>query len=135
MNIFNFIYCFFYNKYDRSVPGRLIGSSFVLIAIGLYLITIFELTYVITDYKITFFSRPEGMSLFRWKQKGFMYFIPCAIFVSFFSNNKRSGFLIEKFNNRDEYLQQGDTNRVITYLLIPFILTTLLICLKQYNII
>ena len=107
----------------------------MLITFGLYLITIFELNYVITDYKITFFSRPEGMSLFRWKQKGFMYFIPCAILISFFYNNKRSKLLIEKFDNRDEYLQQGDTNRVITYLLIPFILTTLLICLKQYKII
>jgi hypothetical protein len=65
----------------------------VLITFGLYLITIFELNYVITDYKITFFSRPEGMSLFRWKQKGFMYFIPCAILISFFYNNKRSKFV------------------------------------------
>lgn len=135
MNIFNFIYCFFFNKYGRTVPGRLIGSSFVLITIGLYLMTIFELTYVITDYKITFFSRPEGMSLFRWKQRGFIYFIPFVIIISFFYNNKRSELLIVKFDNRDEYIQQGDTNRVILYMLIPFLFTILLISLKQYDII
>lgn len=107
----------------------------MLITFGLYLITIFELTYVITDYKITFFSRPEGMSLFRWKQRGFMYFIPFVIIVSFFYNNKRSELLIVKFDNRDEYIQQGDTNRVILYMLIPFLFTILLISLKQYDII
>jgi hypothetical protein len=102
MNIYNFIYCYFYNKHGRSGPGRLIGSSFVVIAIGLYVMTCFEIIYVITDYKITFFLRPEGMSLFRWKQKGFMYFIPCTILVSFFYNNKKSELLIEKFDKGDE---------------------------------
>lgn len=135
MNILNFIYCYFYNKYGRSGPSRFIGSSFVVIAIGLYVMTIFEIIYVITDYKITFFARPEGMSLYRWKQRGFMYFIPFVIIVSFFYENKRSELLIEKFDNRDEYVQQGDNNRIFIYLLIPFILTILLICLKQYKII
>ena len=126
---------FFFNKYGRTLPARFIGSSFVLIIIGLYSLAIFQFIYLITNYKITFFSRPEGMSLFYWKKKAVMFFVPCAIIISFFYNSKRSEFLIEKFDNRDEYLQQGDTNRVITYLLIPFILTTLLICLKQYNIV
>lgn len=59
MSIFNFIYCYFYDKYGRSGPGRFTGSSFVLIAIGLYIMTILEIIYVITDYKITFFFAPR----------------------------------------------------------------------------
>lgn len=134
MNIFNFIYCYFYNKYGRSGPGRFTGSSFVLIAIGLYILTIFEVIYVITDYKVTFFSRPEGMSLFRWKQRGFMYFIPCVILGCFFYNNKKSERLIEEFDARDEYIQQQDTNRVILYFVIPFVITIVLMFLKQKGI-
>lgn len=63
-----------------------------------------------------------------------MYFIPCAILACIFYNNKRSELLIEKFDARDEYVQQRDTNRVILYFLIPFLITIILMFLKQKGI-
>jgi hypothetical protein len=88
----------------------------------------------VTDYKIDIF--PElGGSLFHRKQVNFIYSIPFLVITWFFYNNKRTDRILEEFNNRDEYVMQGDTNRIITYLAIPFLLTILLICLKQYEII
>ncbi len=134
MNIFNLTYCYFYNKSEFSGPGRLKASIYVLILGGLYLLSIFEIIFVITDYKINFFSSTQGISLYKQKQLDFIYFIPCGFMTWLFYNKERSKKLLEKFHSRDEYVQQGDTNRVIIYYLIPFVVTTILMFLKQNEI-
>ena len=47
---------------------------------------------------------------------------------------QQKDILIEKFDARDEYVQQRDTNRVILYFLIPFLITIILMFLKQKGI-
>jgi hypothetical protein len=134
MNIYNFIYAYFYNKAGYPGPGRMYGSGNVLIVLFIHVLFVFEIIYCVTDYKIDIF--PElGGSLFHRKQVNFIYSIPFLVITWFFYNNKRTDRILEEFNNRDEYVMQGDTTRIITYLAIPFLLTILLICLKQYEII
>jgi hypothetical protein len=134
MNIYNFVYAYFYNKAGLPGPGRLAGSSHVLFALFSHLLFIIEIIYCITGYKVHLFPDIGG-SLFHRKQVYFIYSIPFFVISWFFYNKKRTEKIVEEFSNRDEYVTQGDTNRAGLYILGPFIVTIILISLKQYEII
>ena len=134
MNIYNFIYAYFYNKAGYPGPGRMYGSGNVLIVLFIHILFVFEIIYCVTDYEINIF--PElGGSLFHRKQVNFIYSIPLFVITWFFYNNKRTERILEEFNNRDEYVMQGDTNRAIIYIVGPLIAGLLLIFLKQKGVI
>lgn len=127
MNIYNFIFCYFYNKADYPKLGRMYGSAHVLFLI--------EIIYCTTGYKIHLFPESVTGSLFHRKQVYFVYSIPFFIISWLYYNNERTEKILEKFNDRDEYIMQGDSNRAGIYILGPFLATIVLICLKQYEII
>jgi hypothetical protein len=135
MNIYDFIYAYFYNKAEYPGPGRLAGSSHVLFALFSHVLLLIEVVYCLTGYKTHLFPETISGSLFHRKQVYFLYCIPFFIISWLFYNKKRTKKIIEKFDNRDEYVMQRDTNRVILYIVVPFLAALLLVFLKQKGII
>lgn len=61
----------------------------------------------------------------------FIFCVPIIIGFYFFYNNERVKRILEKFDARDEYVQQGDTNRVILYIVVPAVLTVVFALIRQ----
>lgn len=131
MNIYHFVYAYFYNKAGAQGPGRLAGSSHVLFTLFSHVLFIIEIIYCVTGFKIQLFTESIAGSLFHRKQVYFMYCLPFFIISWLFYNQKRTEKIVEKFNNRDEYVIQGDTNRIILYIVGPFLAALFLLFLKQ----
>jgi hypothetical protein len=133
MNIYNFIFACFYNKVGYPELGRLARSTHVLFALFSHVLLIIDVVYCVTGYKNHLFSESIIESLFHRKQVCFIYCIPFFIYSWLFYDEKRTKKILEKFNDKDEYIMQGDSNRAGLYFLGPFLVTMVLICLKQYN--
>lgn len=135
MNIYHFVFCYFYNKNGTHIGGRISGIGHVFVALLSHILFIIEIVYCISDYKIYLFPESITGSLFHRKQVYFVYCIPFLIILWLFYSKKRTERIVVEFNNRDEYIIQGDTNRVILYIVGPFLAALLLVFFKQEGII
>lgn len=134
MNIYHFIFCYFYKKNGTHIGGRISGSGHVFVALLSHILFIIEIIYCVTGFKIQLFPESITGSLFHRKQVYFIYCIPFFIISWLFYNQKRTEKIVEKFTNRDEYIMQGDTNRAILYIVVPFLAALFLVFLKQKDV-
>ncbi len=125
MNIYNFIFCFFCKKYGNSGPGRIYGSGMLLFTVIIHFALIRELISCFIDSDFFAFSHIVD--------KGKYYFHVALITFAlvFFYDSKRVERLMEKYYSRDEYVQQGDTNRVILIIVVPIILICIIMPIRQ----
>jgi hypothetical protein len=65
------------------------------------------------------------------KYEDFIFCVPIITGFYFFYNNERVKRILKKFDARDEYVQQGDTNRVILYIVVPAVLTIVFALIRQ----
>ena len=136
MNIYHFVYAYFYYKIDYPKLGRIYGSAHVFLALLSHFLFLTQIINCIVDYNFVSFlfsGRVNGLLSHR-KQVYFMYCLPFFIISWFFYNKKRTERILEKFNNRDEYVIQGDTNRIILYIVGPFLAALFLVFLKQKGV-
>ncbi len=125
MNIYNFIFCFFCKKYGNSGPGRIFGSGLVFFAILMHLLLVREIITFIVGHKVFFFAT-------NFSKDKLYLFAGLIIFMFFnFFNTKRASRLIEKYDSRDEYAQQGDTNRIILFTIAPMVLAIVAGVIRQ----
>lgn len=109
MNTYNFIFCFFCKKYGNSCPGRIYGSGMLIFSILMHFNLSREILSLLLGHKVLFFKD------YLTKGKYYLiYGLTVFVFVLFY-DNKRVERLMEQYYSIDEYVQQGDTNRVIIY--------------------
>lgn len=131
MNIYNFIFCYFYKKNGTHIGGRIYGSGLVVFSLLIHLYFFSELIRDISGYKFIIFPEQYGLTYNQRKIRYIFICIPIIVGFYFFYNNERVKRILEKFDNRDEYVQQGDTNRVILYIIVPALLTLILTLIRQ----
>ena len=130
MNIYNFIYCFFYNYWEkRATDGRVVGSAALVFTLVIHVLFIAELIQLIA-----------GIQLFSIKSFGtyeenkiiyFLFGIPFWIITALYYNRKRTKRLLKKYYQK--YGSKGGVNslRVVFYIILPMILLILLSVLRQ----
>ncbi len=136
MNIYHFVYAYFYNKVDYPKLGRIYGSAHVFLALLSHFLFVSQIINCIIDYNFVsfLFSGRVNGTLFHRKQVYFMYCVPFFIFSWLYYNKERTEKILEKFNDRDEYTIQGDAKRVCIYILGPFLAMIFLVFLKQKGV-
>jgi len=125
MNIYNFIYCFFYNFWEkRGTDGRMMGSVHVLFTIGMHFLLLSKIVELILGRRLL--SLPNYGNYGTNKSMYFLYVIPVAVLFFIFYNRKRTNNLLKTYNQI--YKEQGLKNilRVLLYIVIPIIIALLL---------
>lgn len=130
MNIYNFIYCFFYKLWEkRGSDGRLNGTAHVLFALFMHLLLITELFLRTTGYNLI--HLPNYVTYGNNKTAFFLYTIPFSFAIWLFYNKKRTERLLEEYE--DEY---GDdesriTLRILIFVVIAPVLLIFLAVMRQ----
>lgn len=125
MNIYNFIFCYFYQKNGTDIGGRIFGSGMLFFTIMMHFFLLDEVIMIMTNKKIfAFFTaiRQDNKFLFPGLMISTLFF---------FYSSKRMLILMKHFEERDEDIQRGDTNRIILYIVVPFILTIVAVAIRQ----
>jgi len=125
MNIYNFIFCFFCKKYGNSGPGKIYGSGMLLFSILMHFNLSREILSLLLGHKVLFFQ--DNLTKGKYY---LIYGLTVFVFVLFY-DNKRVKRLMEQYYSREEYVQQGDTNRIILYMVVPLILSIVLAVIRQ----
>ena len=95
MNIYNFIYCFFYNFWKNKGGGRIDSSAHVLFSIIMHIFLFAEFIWLITGYYII--KLPDSGAYGRNKTIYFFYSIPFWIALFFFYNKDRTKRLLKDY--------------------------------------
>jgi hypothetical protein len=131
MNIYNFIFCYFYKKNGTHIGGKISGSGHVFVGFLMQILFLSEIIRDITSYNILIFSDNSEATYMQRKYEDFIFCVPIITGFYFFYNNERVKRILKKFDARDEYVQQGDTNRVILYIVVPAVLTIVFALIRQ----
>ena len=125
MNIYNFIFCFFCSKDGNTKPGRIYGSGILLFTVFFQLFFLSEILTLFTGIKLISF-------LAKIPKSNFYFYAALIVFglVHYF-HSKRVEKLMKQYYSRDEYVQQGDTNRIILYVLGSVFAALLLMAIRQ----
>lgn len=133
MNIYNFIYCFFYRLWEkRGSDGRVLGSVHVLFTILMHLFLIIEI--------IRAFTGSQGINLMPRlgsysdsKLKYTLFLLPFAILIFIYYNRQRTTALLKQYNAL--FGKQGLKNvmKIILFILIPTLALIILAIIRQRN--
>jgi hypothetical protein len=125
MNIYNFIFCFFCKKYGNSDPGRIYGSGMLLFTVFFQFFFLSEILTLFTGFKLISF-------ISNLPKSNFYFYASLITFgLVLYFDSKRVERLMEQYYSRDEYVQQGDTNRIILYVLGSFFAALLVMAFRQ----
>jgi hypothetical protein len=125
MNIYNFIFCFFCKKYGNSGPGRIYGSGMLLFTVFFQFFFLSEILTLFTGFKLISF-------ISNLPKSNFYFYASLITFgLVLYFDSKRVERLMEQYYSRDEYVQQGDTNRIILYVLGSFFAALLVMAFRQ----
>ena len=130
MNIYNFIYCFFYNYWEkRATDGRVVGSAFIVFTLLIHFLFIAELIQSIAGIQL--FSIKSFGTYAENKAIYFLFCIPFWIIIALFYNRKRTKRLLKIYNPK--YSASGNKNilRVVFYIFLPMILLIILSVLRR----
>lgn len=131
MSIYHLIYIYFYRRNGADLVGKICGSAYVFVAIFMQLLLLREIITDITGSHLMIFPDSSGSSHLQSKRADFFLCIPIVAGIYFFYNNQRIERIIEKFDARDEYIQQRDPNKMILYIVVPAVLTVVLALIRQ----
>lgn len=74
MNIYNFIFCYFYKKNGTHIGGKISGSGHVFVAFIMQILLISEIKRDITSYNILIFSDNSEATYMQRKYEDFIFF-------------------------------------------------------------
>jgi len=131
MNIYHLIYIYFYRRNGADLVGKICGSAYVFVALFMQLLLLREIITDITGSNLMIFPDTSGNSHLQSKRTDFLLCIPIVAGIYFFYNNQRIERIIEKFDARDEYMQQRDPNKMILYIVVPAVLTVVFALIRQ----
>lgn len=130
MNIYNFIYCFFYKFWEkRGNDGRIVGSGHVLGTVIIHILLLSEIIQDITGFKIV--SLPNYGGSGSNKYMYFLFSIPFFIALWLYYNRKRSKTLLKEYYQK--YGETGviNTIKMLLYLVFPAMLLITLAVIRQ----
>ncbi len=128
MNIYNFVYCYFYNLWKSKGGGRIDTSAHVLFAIIIHVLLISEIILDLTGFKII--SLPDYGGAGRNKYMYFLFAIPFWVALIFFYNKERTKRLLKDYNQKYGETRSKNTLKILLYFVLP---TILLIALAVTN--
>ena len=129
MNIYNFVYCFFYNYWEkRGTDGRVVASVVLLFTLCIHMFFILEIVHVFGNVEFTYFSSFGSKD--RIKTNVTLFSIPLWIIIGLYFNRKRTKRLLIEYN-KIYYNNRNNTLRAIFYVVFPFILAITLAIIRQ----
>jgi hypothetical protein len=129
LNIYNFIYCFFYKLWEkRGSDGRLNGTAHVFFALFIHLFLISEIVLDTFHYDLIKFSN-YGMS--GDKNTPFFIAIPICFIIWVFYNKTRTESLLDEYQDEYQENESRITLRILCFVVIPFVLLLVLMFIKQ----
>jgi hypothetical protein len=129
MNIYNFIYCFFYNFWKSKGGGRIDSSAHVLFSIIIHLLLISEIIWDLTGYNIV--SLPNFGEYGRNKIIYFFLVIPFWIALIFFFSKERTKRLLKDYHQKYGESGAKNTFRIMLYFVLPIVLLITLAVIRQ----
>mgnify|MGYP003579408387 CR=1 FL=1 len=132
MNIYNFIYCYFFNLWKSKGGGRIDSSAHVLFAIIIHVLLFAEIIQNTSGYKAI--NLPDfGAS----GQNKFMYFliaVPFWITLILFYNKERTKRLLKEYNQKYGKAGIKNTIKIFLFVLIPTILLIVFAIIRQKSL-
>ncbi|WP_407483999.1 hypothetical protein [Elizabethkingia meningoseptica] len=133
MNIYHFIYCYFWRKDGGG--GRLYCSLYVMIALVMHTLLIAEIIRDITDFKILGWIPDYGNRYNRNKYMYMLFSIPFWLVLFFFYNKKRTKKLLKEYDAKYGNAGRKNTIRVLLYIIAPTLLAIALVIIRQGGVI
>jgi len=130
MNIYNFIYSFFYNFWEkRGNDGRIVGAAHVLFSLIIHVLLIAEIIRNITGFNII--SLPNYGQYGINKTMYFFFAISLWVGLWFFYNRERTKRLLKDYHQK--YGETGSKNnvKILLYFVVPIILLITLAVIRQ----
>ena len=132
MNIYNFIYCFFYRFWEkRGNDGRIVGAAHVLFTFLIHVLLIAEIVQDITGFKIV--SLPDYGGAGRNKYMYFLFVIPFWVALVFFYNREHTKRLLKEYHQKYGEAASKNTVKILLYVVIPIVLLISLAVIRQRN--
>jgi hypothetical protein len=130
MNIYNFIYSYFYKFWaKRGNDGRIVGSGHVVFTLLMHILLIGELIRDMTGLNIV--NLPNYGQSGKNKTIYFLYLLPFFVLFWLFYNRERTKRLLKEYH--DNYGEDGSKNtlKILLYVLAPTILLITLAVIRQ----
>ncbi|OPB91197.1 hypothetical protein [Elizabethkingia ursingii] len=128
MNIYHFIYCFFWRK---DGGGRLYCSLYVLWTLIFHILLIAETIRDITGFKILGWIPDYGNLYNKNKYMYFLFSIPFWLILFFFYNKKRTQRLLKEYDMKYGNAGRKNTIRILLYIIAPTLLAIALVIMRQ----
>ena len=130
MNIYNFIYSFFYKFWEkRGNDGRIVGAAHVLFSILIHVLLTAEIIWDIIGSNII--SLPNFGEYGRNKTMYFFLAVPFWIGLWFFYNRERSKRLLKDYHQKYGETGSKNTLKILLYFFIPIVLLITLAVIRQ----
>ena len=129
MNIYNFIYCYFYNMWKSKGGGRIDSSAHVLFSILIHVLLIAEIIRDITGFNII--SLPNFGAYGINKTMYFFLAVPLWIGLWFFYNRERTKRLLKDYHQKYGEAGSKITLKILLYFVIPIVLLITLAVIRQ----
>lgn len=128
MNIYNFIYCFFYNLWKKKGGGRIDSSAHVLFSAIIHILLFAEIIRYIMGNNI--YKLPDYGEYGSNKTMYFIFLVPFWIGLFFFYNTKRTKRLLKEYHSiyKDS---KKNTIRILIYFILPIIAVISLAVIRQ----
>jgi hypothetical protein len=132
MNIYNFIYCSFYNLWEkRGSDGRLSATGVIFFTLLIHISLIFEIILDTTGYELSLFPNNPNSTYGDRKTLDFIISIPFLIAIWFFYNRKRTSRLLEEYDEEYGEDERRITLRVFLFVILPVIIAITLSTLRH----
>ena len=130
MNIYNFIYIFFYKFWEkRGNDGRIVGAAHVLFSILIHFLLIAEIIRDITGFNII--SLPNFGEYGINKTMYFFLAVPLWIGLWFFYSRERTKRLLKDYHQKYGETGSKSTLKILLYFVIPILLLITLAVIRQ----
>ena len=132
MNIYNFVFCYFYKFWEkRGNDGRIVGSAHVLFTLIIHFLFLAEI--ILRTIGINIFSLPNNGQYVSNKMVYFIICIPLWIIIGIHFNKNRTNHLILVYNKTYTNPYRNRL-KAITITVLPMVLLILLAVLRQQSI-
>ena len=129
MNIYNFIYCYFYKLWEKKGGGRIDSSAHVLFSLLIHVLLIAEIIQDTIGLKII--SLPNFGQYGRNKTVYFLFAIPIWVGLWFFYNRERTKRLLKEYHQKYGETGSKNTLKILLYVVLPAILLIILAVIRQ----
>lgn len=129
MNIYNFIYCYFYNLWKNKGGGRIDSSAHVLFACFMHVLLIAEIILDTTGFEII--NLPDYGAYGRNKTMYFFFAIPFWIALILFYNREHTKRLLKEYHQKYGDSGSKNTVKMLLYVVVPTVLLIILAVIRQ----